>query len=135
MAKVKKVKSSFSLLGKAKINDYTFDLDKVSDSKWQYSTMNLGVDCGDHGVIYAEMMGGFSQINDNLVYVHGKKENDAGNMVDDFKNQFTLDWEDRFEEKYLEDVCERSFIKVVIEKDSNDKNFTKKFLSEYDAIE
>lgn len=131
---IKKGKASFSLLGTAKINDYTFDMDIVSDSKWQYSNFNLGVDCGSNGVIYAEMSGGFSQINDNLVYVHGKKENDNGKMVDDYKNQFTLDWDDRFDEKYLEDVGERSFIKVGIEKDKDGKNFTKKFLSEYDAI-
>lgn len=134
-AKLKKGKSSFSLVGKAKINDFTFDIDKVSDSKWQYSTLNLGVDCGSCGTIYAEMMGGFSQINDNLCYVHGKKENESGNMIDDFSNQFTLDWEDRLDDKYLEDVGEMSFIKVSLEKDVKGNTFTKSFLSEYDAIE
>jgi hypothetical protein len=132
---LKKGKAQFMLIGEAKVNDYTFTLDKESEkSDWVYNQMNLGVDCGNGNTIYADMMGGYGAERDNVVYVHGIKEVD-GRKQDDYENRFTIDWDDRLDESILETVGEQCFIKVGIEKDTKDKTFTKKFLSAYDAIE
>ena len=125
--------ANFTLVGTPIINDYTFTIDKKSDSSdWNYNRLNLGVACGDKcGTVYAEMSGGYGlERTNNKIYVHGKDE--SGN--DDFKNQFIVDWDDRFNESVLEEVGDQSFIHIGLEKDVNDKTYTKKFLSAYDAI-
>lgn len=130
---LKKGRASFMLIGEAKINDYTYKTDeRSSKSDWIYNVLNLGVYCGEkYGTVYAEMMGGYGAERDNVVYVHGKDDNGR----DDFKNRFTIAWEDRFNETFLEDVGDMCFIRVGLEKDKNDKVFYKNFLSEYDAIQ
>lgn len=132
---LKKGQASFQLIGEAKINDYTFKIDEQSDSGWVYNTMNLGIDCGNGNVVYADIMGGYSSVNDSIIYVHGKKENDAGKEIDDFDNRFTVDWDDRFDQDIIEQVGNQCFITIGLEKDAKDKTFIKKFLSGYDAIE
>lgn len=130
---LKKGRASFMLIGEAKINDYTYKIDERSDkSDWVYNVLNLGVYCGEkYGTVYAEMMGGYGAERDNVVYVHGKDDDGR----DDFQNRFTIAWEDRFNETFLEDVGDMCFIRVGLEKDKNDKIFYKNFLSEYDAIQ
>jgi hypothetical protein len=132
---LKKGQASFQLIGEAKINDYTFKINEESSSGWVYNNMNLGVDCGKGNTVYCDSMGGYSSINDSLLYVHGKKKNDDGKDVDDFENQFTIDWDDRFDTKITEQVGNQCFITVGLEKDAKEKTFVKKFLSAYDAIE
>lgn len=132
---LKKGQASFQLIGEAKVNDYTFKIDEQSSSGWVYNNMNLGVDCGNGNVVYADMMGGYSSVNDSLIYVHGKKENDSGKEIDDFENRFTVDWDDRFDQDIIDQVGNQCFITVGLEKDAKDKTFIKKFLSSYDAIE
>ena len=125
--------NSFVLVGEAKINaDYTYKLDERSEkSDWVYNSLNLGVDCGDVcGTVYAELMGGYGAERDNVVYVHGKDEDGK----DDFENRFTIDWDDRFDEKILESVGDLCFMTVGLEKDKNGKVFYKKFLTPYDMI-
>lgn len=124
--------SSFNLIGKPVVNDYTFKIDEKSEkSNWIYNALNLGVDCGEaHGTVYAEMMGGYSEENENRIYAHGKKDDGS----DDFEKQIIIDWDDRFNEDVLEEVGDLSFITVGLEKTSADKTFYKKFLSAYDAI-
>lgn len=124
--------SSFTLIGKPVINDYTFKIDEKSEkSNWIYNALNLGVDCGEkHGTVYAEMMGGYSSENENKIYAHAKKEDGS----DDFKQQVIVDWSDRFDEDVLENIGDLSFITVGLEKTDKDKTFYKKFLSPYDAI-
>lgn len=125
--------SNFTLIGKPKISDdYTFKIDERSEkSQWVYNSMNLGIDCGEkHGVVYAEMMGGYSEENENKIYAHGKKDDGS----DDFENQIVVDWDDRFNDSVLEEIGELSFITVGLEKTDKDKTFYKKFLSAYDAI-
>ena len=125
--------SNFTLIGKPKISDdYTFKIDEKSEkSQWVYNSMNLGIDCGEkHGVVYAEMMGGYSEENENKIYAHGKKDDGS----DDFENQIVVDWDDRFNDSVLEEIGELSFITVGLEKTDKDKTFYKKFLSAYDAI-
>lgn len=124
--------SSFTLIGKACVADYTFKLDQHSDkSDWIYNMMNLRVDCGDkYGRVACELMGGYGAGRDNVIYVHGKDENGR----DDFENSYTIDWEDRFDEDILKDIGELCFIKVGIEKDTKNNIVTNKFLTPYDAI-
>ena len=135
---LKKGKASFTLIGKAKINDYTFDLDHEYDSGWTSNNMNIGIDCGDGNVVYAEMSGGYfpAKYNrDNKVYVHGVKVDDNGKNVDDYENTFTIDWYDRNDSSILETIGKCCFITVGIEKDEKGNTFYKDFLTEYDAVQ
>lgn len=124
--------SNFTLIGKPVINDYTFKINEKSEkSKWVYNAMNLGVDCGEaHGTVYAEMMGGYSEENENRIYAHGKREDGS----DDFDTQIVVPWEDRFNEAVLEEIGGMSFIAVGLEKTNMDKIYRQNFLSAYDAI-
>lgn len=125
--------ANFNLIGTPKISeDYTFKTNERSDkSKWVYNSMNLGVDCGESaGVVYCELMGGYSEENENKIYAHGKKDDGS----DDFDKQIIVDWEDRFNEDVLEEIGSLSFITVGLEKTSEGKTFYKNFLSAYDAI-
>ena len=125
--------SSFTLIGTPKISEeYSFKIDAKSDkSKWVYNSMNLGVDCGEkHGVVYSELMGGYSEENENKIFAHGKKDDGT----DDFDKQIVVDWEDRDNPSVLEEIGDLSFITVGLEKTSEGKTFYKKFLSAYDAI-
>ena len=117
--------SSFTLIGEAKINDYTFKTDAKSEkSDWIYNHLNLGVYCGEkHGNVYAELMGGYGAERDNVVYVHGKDEDGK----DDFENRFTIDWDDRFDTDIIESVGDFTFLTVGLEKDKNDKVYYKKY--------
>ena len=131
--KIKKTNwvSSFKLIGKAKINDNSFKIDEVSQSGWCYNNLNLGVDCGKkYGITYANMMGGYSQVKDNVIYVHGKKEDGT----DDWDNTFSIDWDDRLDEEILDTLGDMCFIKVGLENTENGKLYTQKFLAAYDAI-
>ena len=134
---LKKGVASFNLIGKAKVSDFTFKLDVESGkegSDWVYNKMDLGVNCGKNGTIYGTLMSGYGTNRKNLVYVHGKKEVD-GQIRDDMTKQFTIAWEDRFDEDILENIGDMCFITVGIEKDVDDKTLYKKFLTPYDAIE
>ena len=124
--------STFNLVGEVKLNEYTFKLDESSNSSdWIYNALNLGVDCGEkHGVVYAELMGGYGSDRQNMIYVHGKKEDGS----DDFDNSYTIDWDDRDDESILADIGDLCFLTVGLEKDSKDKTFYKKFITPYDFI-
>ena len=135
---IKKGTAQFNLIGKAKVSDFTFKLDVASGkegSDWIYNQMNLGVDCGDCGTIYADLMSGYGSERDNVVYVHGKKKKDNGQDTDDFDNNFTIDWDDRLDEDNFESIGDMCFITVGIEKDEKNNTVYKKFLSGYDAIQ
>lgn len=122
----------FNLVGEAKINDFTFTLDQKSEkSDYIYSRLNLNVDCGErYGKVSAELMGGYFSEKDGVIYVHGKKDDGT----DDFSNQYTIAFEDRFDESILEDIGDLCFMTVGLEKTDKDKTFYKKFLSPYDMI-
>ena len=123
----------FHILGRAKVGGYTFKIDETSQrSSWVYSSMNLGIDCGEkYGNCYTSLMGGYSPERENKLYVHGKDENGR----DDFQKRIEVDWDDRFNESLLEQIGDQCFIRVGIEKTTKGNVFTKKFLSAYDAIE
>jgi len=124
--------SNFNLIGVPKVNDYTFKTDERSEkSNWIYNALNLGIDCGEaHGVIFVELMGGYSEENENKIFAHGKKDDGS----DNFDAPIVVDWEDRFNDDVLEEIGDLSFITVGLEKTDKDKTYYKKFLSAYDAI-
>lgn len=125
--------SNFTLIGVPKINaDYTFKINEKSEkSNWVYNSLNLGIDCGEKfGTVYAEMMGGYSEDGNSVIYAHGKKDDGT----DDFENRITVDWDDRLNESILEEIGDFCFISVGLEKTDKGKTFVKKFLSAYDAI-
>lgn len=135
---LKKGKAEFNLVGKVKLSDFTFKLDVESGkegSDWIYNQMNLGVDCGENGVIYADMMGGYGTERKNVVYVHGKKKNDKDQEVDDFKTNFEIDWDDRLDEDNFKEIGDKCFITVGLEKDEKNNTVYKKFIAQYDAIQ
>lgn len=134
---LKKGESKFHLVGKALVNDYTFNIDSESkNSPYTYSSMKLGVETPNQGTVFGEMMGGFSTDpkKKNVIYVHGKKMNDNGKEVDDYQTRWEMDWDDRLNESMYEEVGRNCFIEIGVEKDAKDKTFYKQFLSEYDAI-
>lgn len=124
--------SNFTLIGNPVITDKTYKIDAISEkSSWRYNSMHLGIDCGEkYGRVYADMMGGYSEERDNVIYAHGKNEDGT----DDFSNRIIVDWEDRFNEDVLESVGDLCFINIGIEKTSGGNTYVKKFLSAYDAI-
>ncbi len=124
--------SSFTLVGKPVIGDYTYKIDEHSEkSNWVYNALNLGIDCGEkYGTVYCELMGGYSEDNENRIYAHGKKDDGS----DDFKSQIIVSWDDRFNEDVLEDIGELSFLTVGLEKTDKGNTFYRKFLSAYDMI-
>ena len=113
MSKVKKIEkkdwvSNFTLIGEAVVNDYTFKTDEKSEkSDWIYNVLNLGIDCGEtYGTVYAEMMGGYGEDRENVIYAHGKNEDGT----DNFDEQIIVAWEDRNNEDILERIGDLSFI-------------------------
>ena len=128
---LKKGKAAFTLIGKAKVTDKTFNLDNSYDSGWTDNQMYLGVDCGNGNMVYGEMRGGFFPDDDNILRGFSKDDKD-----DDGKSkQVEIAWEDRFDEKLLDTIADTSFITVGVEKDVKGKTVYKKFLSAYDAVE
>ena len=128
---LKKGKAAFTLIGKAKVTDKTFNLDNSYDSGWTDNQMYLGVDCGNGNMVYGEMRGGFFPDDDNILRGFSKDDKD-----DDGKSkQVEIAWEDRVDEELLDTVADTSFITVGVEKDVKGKTVYKKFLSAYDAVE
>ena len=128
---LKKGKAAFTLIGKVKVTDKTFNLDNSYDSGWTDNQMYLGVDCGNGNMVYGEMRGGFFPDDDNILRGFSKDDKD-----DDGKSkQVEIAWEDRFDEELLDTVANTSFITVGVEKDVKGKTVYKKFLSVYDAVE
>lgn len=124
--------SNFDIIGKVRITDNTFSLDNKSEkSDWLWSRMNLYVDCGEkYGSIFCQLMGGYGMNRNNIIYVHGKKEDGS----DDFQNSYTIDFEDRFNESIINDLGGLCFKNVGIELDTKNKLVRKRFLNDYDMI-
>lgn len=128
---LKKGKATFTLIGKVKVTDKTFNLDNSYDSGWTDNQMYLGVDCSNGNMVYSEMRGGFFPDDDNILRGFSKDDKD-----DDGKSkQVEIAWEDRFDEELLDTIADTSFITVGVEKDVKGKTVYKKFLSAYDAVE
>ena len=128
---LKKGACSFTLVGKAKINDYSYAFDRKSKtSDWIYNSLNLGINCGNGNVVYASMMGGFNSENESYCYAY--KKDDLGKI--DYKNSIRISFSQRNDKQIVNTVADECFIKVGLEKDANRNTITKKFLFPYDAI-
>lgn len=125
--------STFELIGKVKITDNTFSLENRSEkSDWLWNKMNLYVDCGEkHGSVFCQLMGGYGTTRNNLIYVHGKKDDGT----DDFENHYTIDFEDRFNSTITSDLGASCFKRAFIEKDVKNNLVKKEFLADYDMIQ
>ena len=136
----KKGISSFELVGKLHISPNTFSLDDKSKNGFISNKMYLGVDCGNGGVVFAEMWGGYSTNEDgdivSKLYVHGSKTdpNDSRRSIDDYDNRFEVSWEDREDPEVVSEVGPSCFIRVGLEVVSDKKLAVHRFLSAYDAV-
>lgn len=128
---LKKGKAAFTLIGKARVTDKTFNLDNSYDSGWTDNQMYLGVDCGNGNIVYGEMRGGYFPEDDNILRGFSKDDRDG----DGKSIQVEVAWEDRFDEDLLDTIADTSFVTVGVEKDVKGKTVYKKFLSAYDAVE
>lgn len=128
---LKKGKAAFTLIGKARVTDKTFNLDNSYDSGWTDNQMYLGVDCGNGNIVYGEMRGGYFPEDDNVLRGFSKDDRDG----DGKSIQVEVAWEDRFDEDLLDTIADTSFVTVGVEKDVKGKTVYKKFLSAYDAVE
>ena len=128
---LKKGKATFNLIGRVKVTDKTFNLDKSYDSGWTDNSMYVGVDCGNGNTVYAEMRSGFFPDKDNVIRAYSKDEkDDAGKS-----KSVEIAWEDRLDESLYDSISDSSFLTVGVEKDVKDKTVYKKFLTAYDAVE
>ena len=128
---LKKGKASFSLIGRVKVTDKTFNLDNTYDSGWTDNSMYVGVDCGNGNVIYTEMRSGFFPDKDNMIRAYSKDERDDSGK----SKSVEIAWEDRLDESLYDSISDSSFLTVGIEKDVKEKTVYKKFLTAYDAVE
>lgn len=127
----KTAKSHFNLIGKAKVTDNTFKLDKTYGSGWTANEMYLGVDCGNGNLVYVSLNGGYFPDRDSVLIGYSKEEKDAqGNAV-----RVEVAWEDRLDTEILDELSDYKMFKVGIEKDVKGKTVRKAFLSGYDAAE
>lgn len=125
--------SRFRLVGRPRVTDFTFKIDEQSKrSSYVYSSMNLGIDCGEkHGTCYADMMGGYSPERPMPIRVCGVDKDG----ITDFNNRFEVDWEDRKNKDIIKTVGNAYLIRVGLEREVSGKPHIERFLSPYDAIE
>ena len=126
MADLKQKRNSFEFKGKAIITDKTFTIDKLNDAKtWQYNSLNLGVDCGNDGIHYVSLMGGFNPNKENYIYLNTIDEDGK------FSGQkLNVAWEDRF--NITPNMSQLNMIKIAL---NTETNYSKEiFMHPYDAI-
>lgn len=125
--------NNFQLVGKVRLTDNSFQIDNQSQkSNWTYSRANFGIDCGpDHGLIFVQAMGGFSNVGDSTIYAHGKDSNNR----DDFNVRLNVNWSDRLNPEIVEQAGRMSLVSAGLEKDTKGKIFYKNYLSKYDLVE
>lgn len=129
---IKKGASQIVITGEVVLGKEPFSMDNNSNG-YVWSKTNIGIDTKTDGIIYADLNGGYGTQYDNKIYVHGVQEKD-GQRRDDFQNRWEIAWEDRHTEALFDEIGDRCFITVGIERDKEGKVFYKKFLSEYDAV-
>lgn len=126
--------ASFTIRGTAVLKDNSFSLNAHSNtSDWIYNRSNIGVNCGPKfGTVFVSNMGGYSKDGVNIIRAFGKDEKTG---LTDFSIKIEVDWENRFDKAILDQIGDFSFYTADIEKDTNGKIVTRKFLSQYDFVE
>lgn len=133
MTSFKKGLRTFSLTGKLRITNNTFNIDKQKDgSNYVYSNANLSLDCGN-GNVFCNLVGGHFLTGKNVIYALGVKEED-GRVRTDYSKQLQVDYNDRFNEAILKNISQDSFVIFNIEKDADGKFISKRFLSKEDGV-
>ena len=133
MTVFKKGLRTFSLTGKLRLTNNTFNIDKQKDgSDYIYSNANLSLDCGN-GNVFCSLVGGHFTNRENIIYALGTKE-ENGKIRTDYTNQLKIKYEDRNNLDKLKNVSLDSFVIFNIEKDADGKFISKRFLSKEDGV-
>lgn len=127
-------KNTFIFEGHAVITDNSFVINNTNtNGTWVYNSLNFGVDCGEHGINYVTMMGGYNPSGGS--YISIQKLGEDGKPLP-YENNIQVDWEDRLDfDVETEGINKAAFIDISVEKDANGKLIQKTFLSAYDAVE
>ncbi|MEY8736469.1 hypothetical protein AB9M75_04265 [Lactobacillus sp. AN1001] len=115
-------KSQLYLAGVVKITEDTFEEEQTSKSGYTYLGTGFSVKVGEERSVWVSMMGGYSKGNP-VVYTFSKKN-----------EPLQINWKTRDNSQVLEQVADYALYKIALEKDNAGKLITKKFVSEYDAI-
>ena len=125
---IKRGQQNFTLIGKAKLGQYSFKIDEKSKrSSYIYSQANLTLKTKE-GEISANVMGGYNPEKDNVIYAFTK-----GNK-DNKGQSITVSWEDRFDEEIIETVADMKLFKAGVSKKEDGSIEYVKFLHPYDFI-
>ena len=125
---IKRGQQNFTLIGKAKLGQYSFKIDEQSKkSSYIYSQANLTLKTKE-GEISANVMGGYNPEKDNVIYAFTK-----GNK-DNKGQSITVSWEDRFDEEIIETVADMKLFKAGVSKKEDGSIEYVKFLHPYDFI-
>lgn len=128
-------KNTFKFEGYVNLTDTSFTINKTNENgTWVYNSLNFGVDCGEHGINYVQMMGGYNPNGGS--YISIQKIGEDGKLLP-YEHNLKIDWDERlsFNIEAEENINKASLIDIAIEKDSNGKNIQKTFLTPYDAVE
>ena len=125
---IKRGQQNFTLIGKAKLGQYSFKIDEQSKkSAYIYSQANLTLKTKE-GEISANVMGGYNPEKDNVIYAFtkGDKDNKGQSIV--------VSWEDRFDKEIIETVADMKLFKAGVSKKEDGSIEYVKFLHPYDFI-
>lgn len=125
---IKRGQQNFTLIGKAKLGQYSFKIDEKSKkSSYIYSQANLTLKTKE-GEISASVMGGYNPEKDNVIYAFtkGDKDNKGQSIV--------VSFEDRFDEEIIETVADMKLFKAGVSKKEDGSIEYVKFLHPYDFI-
>ena len=115
-------KSQLYLAGVVKITEDTFEEEQTSKNGYTYLRTVFSVKVGEERSIWVSMMGGYSKGNP-IIYTFSKKN-----------ESLQVNWKTRENSQVLEQVADYALYKIALEKDKEGKLITKKFVSQYDAI-
>ena len=125
---IKKGQQNFTLIGKAKLGQYSFKIDEQSKkSAYIYSQANLTLKTKE-GEISASVMGGYNPEKDNVIYAFTKGDKDNKGQ------SITVSFEDRFDEEIIETIADMKLFKAGVSKKEDGSIEYVKFLHPYDFI-
>lgn len=125
---IKRGQQNFTLIGKAKLGQYSFKIDEKSKkSAYIYSQANLTLKTKE-GEISASVMGGYNPEKDNVIYTFTKGDKNKKGQ------KFTVSWEDRFDEEIIETVADMKLFKAGVSRKEDGTVKYVKFLHPYDFI-
>lgn len=139
----KKGVCNFRLIGKVKLSDHTFDMERKSESGFVSNKMYLGVDCGSGNVVYSQLFDGYKlDEKGNItkkIFAHGSKEdpNNPKRRIDDYENKIDILWVDRHSpenKEIIDNLGPSCFTQIGLLKNKDNKLVIYRFISDYDAV-